>query len=349
MSATTTLTMANTKKEMLEALEDARKSIQEQQKVLATSEGARKKLEERLATAEADEAVEKSPVERLNQLRLDMARELNALAGMYESELGTYQRIKLAVETKRAELKTFHDMDLAASDLEALLHAQQQRKIDFEKNMKERRDALDTEMSAARADWEQEEEAHLAHVTERKAELEKSRKREQEEYEYLRNRERDRKENEMKDRLAQIQRDIQERTASFDFSVKTREGELTRREETIAEQEAELTKLRLLVERFAGEKEASIGSACEELTQRLEADFRKSEMLMQARFDGERNVLQSRITLYEKQLAELMAQLSESAKKQDLAYEKVQDIASKAVAAAKREIISISSEKSAKE
>jgi len=338
MSKLTDVTMGNTKKEMLDAFESAKERIQEQQKALSASEAARKKLEAQAFTIEADKAIEQSPVERLNQLRSDMVRELNALAGMYESELVAYQRVKLAGEAKQAELKTLHEIDVAASDLEALISAQQQQKVDFEQTMHVRR-----------KEWEQEEKAHLERTAQQKSDIEMSRKREAEEYAYSTKRERDRQENEFKDQMERIQQEIKEKSASFDLSVKTKEDELSRREGTVAEREAELADLGQRVEQFANEKEAAVKSACGELSKRLESDFQNREALMQARFDGERNVMLSKIEVYEKQLAELVSQLSESAQKQEHAYEKVQDIASKAVAAAKREIISIPADTSTKE
>jgi uncharacterized coiled-coil protein SlyX len=58
---------------------------------------------------------------------------------------------------------------------------------------------------------------------------------------------------------------------------------------------------------------------------------------MEARFEGERNVLMGKIEALEKMVASQAAQISDLAKKNELAYEKVQDIANRAVTAARRE------------
>ncbi|MEJ2726875.1 MAG: hypothetical protein P8175_20025 [Deltaproteobacteria bacterium] len=60
---------------------------------------------------------------------------------------------------------------------------------------------------------------------------------------------------------------------------------------------------------------------------------------MESRFEGEKNVLSSRIESLEKQLKSQDAQIADLSRKHELAYEKVQDIANRAVAAAKREYI----------
>ena len=62
---------------------------------------------------------------------------------------------------------------------------------------------------------------------------------------------------------------------------------------------------------------------------------------MEARFEGERNVLMGKIEALEKMVASQAAQINDLAKKNELAYEKVQDIANRAVTSARREIYSV--------
>ena len=58
---------------------------------------------------------------------------------------------------------------------------------------------------------------------------------------------------------------------------------------------------------------------------------------MEARFEGEKNVLLGKIEALEKMVASQAAQISDLAKKSELAYEKVQDIANRAVTGARRD------------
>jgi uncharacterized coiled-coil protein SlyX len=58
---------------------------------------------------------------------------------------------------------------------------------------------------------------------------------------------------------------------------------------------------------------------------------------MESRFEGEKNVLAARIESLNNLVTSQAAQISDLAKKHEQAYEKVQDIANRAVAAAKRE------------
>jgi len=69
---------------------------------------------------------------------------------------------------------------------------------------------------------------------------------------------------------------------------------------------------------------------------RLTRDFESDKALIQARFDGEKNVLVGKIEALEKMAASQAALIADLSKKSELAYEKVQDIANRAVTAARR-------------
>ena len=74
---------------------------------------------------------------------------------------------------------------------------------------------------------------------------------------------------------------------------------------------------------------------------RLTADFEKIEALLKATFEGGKNVLLSKIESLEGVVQSQAAQISELSRRNEQAYEKVQDIANKAVPSAHREIISL--------
>jgi hypothetical protein len=75
-------------------------------------------------------------------------------------------------------------------------------------------------------------------------------------------------------------------------------------------------------------------------TERLTSDFGQTRVLLEAKHEGEKNVLTSKIESLEKLVSSQEAQVAQFAKRHEQAYEKVQDIANRAVAAAKREFIS---------
>ena len=134
------VSMANTKKEMLEAYEAAKDTLKAKENDLLDAEKARKALEKKAALATADAQAAQDPVHRLHDLRSALGRELSELAERLEEEIGTYRKIQAAVAEKNDELKTLYGVETAASDLAALIEAQQARKAQFEEEM-ERREA----------------------------------------------------------------------------------------------------------------------------------------------------------------------------------------------------------------
>ena len=80
--------------------------------------------------------------------------------------------------------------------------------------------------------------------------------------------------------------------------------------------------------------------------ERLKRDFESHKALIQARFDGEKNVLVGKIEALEKMAASQAALIADLSKKSELAYEKVQDIANRAVTSARRETYSAPTQQS---
>jgi septal ring factor EnvC (AmiA/AmiB activator) len=126
------ISMANTKKELLEAYEIAKKRFESQSKDLLDAEKARKRMEKQVATATADTQAAQDPVKRLHDLRGAISRELGDLAERFEKEIETYRKIQSAIETKQAELDTIYEVETAASDLAALIEAQRAKKEQFD-------------------------------------------------------------------------------------------------------------------------------------------------------------------------------------------------------------------------
>jgi chromosome segregation ATPase len=107
--------------------------------------------------------------------------------------------------------------------------------------------------------------------------------------------------------------------------------ELDRREESIAARENELDELRKRTERFSDELNEVVSKAKEETAKRLSEEAKARENLMKKEFEGERNVLLTRIESLEKTIKEQTQQINRLSQNQDKAYQQVQDIAFKAV------------------
>ncbi len=332
-----TVSMANTKKDLLDAYEIAKKRFESQSKDLLDAEKARKRMEKQAATATADAQVAQDPVQRLHDLRSTISRELGDLAERFENEIETYRKIQSAIETKQAELDTIYEVETAASDLAALIDAQRIKKEQFNQEISAQKAAFEIEIQEMRTRWQREKTDHDRQITEEKASLKKERQREKEEYEYTFTREQAQRKNELEDELQTLAKEIATKRSDFELSVQERTAALDVREEAVAAREKDIDDLRKEVDGFPKRLETAVQAAVADTTKQLTRDFESEKALMQARFDGEKNVLTGKIEALEKMVGSQEAQIRDLSKKSEQAYEKVQDIANKAVSASRRD------------
>jgi chromosome segregation ATPase len=331
------VSMANTKKELLEAYETAKKRFDSQSKDLLDAEKARKRLEKKAAAATADAQAAQDPVKRLQDLRGAISRELGDLAERFENEIDTYRKIQAAIETKQAELDTIYEVETAASDLAALIDAQRAKKEQFEQEVADKKAAFETEMEELRNRWQRERTEYDRQTAEEKANLKKERQRDKEEYEYAFTREKEQRKNTLEDQLAALEKEIAAKRSDFEGSVQERTMALDAREEALVVRQKEIEGLQKEVDGFPKRLDAAVQKAVADTTKQLTRNFESEKALMQARFDGEKNVLVGKIESLERVVASQEAQIGDLSKKSEQAYEKVQDIANKAVSASRRE------------
>ena len=331
------VSMANTKKELLEAYEEAKKRVQSIGKDLLDAEKARKQMEKQVAAATADTQAAQDPVKRLNDLRGSISRELNDLAERFETEIDTYRKIQAAIDAKQKELETLYGVESAASDLAALIDAQRIKKEAFENAMVTQKSAFEADMQSMRAQWQREKADHDREVKEQAAALETQRQREKETYQYAYNREKEQRKNELEDQLQALEKELAAKRAEFENETQQRTAGLDHREIAIVEREKQMADLQKEVETFPKRSDAAVQAAVNDTTQRLNDDFENTKALMEARFEGQKNVLLGKVEALEKTVASQATQIVDLSKKSEQAYEKVQDIANRAVTASRRE------------
>lgn len=338
---TPNVTMSNTKKEMLDAYQAIKKRLQEREKQTLDAEKARKQMEKKVAEATADAQTSQDPLQRLYILKNDISRELTTLAEKFEQEIDSYRKIQAAVKEKKQELNMLYEIETAASDLAALIEAQQAKKNAFEQEMEGRQNVFKEEMQDARAKWNKEQDEREQAEKEQANFIKKQRQREKEEYEYAFVREKEQRENALEDELRALENEIKQKRKDFEQDLNQRNTEIEAREKFLAEKEAEMAHLKKDVETFPQKLITEIEEAVASTTKRLTSDFEKTRALLEAKHEGEKNVLTSKIESLEKLVSSQEAQIAQFAQRHEQAYEKVQDIANRAVAAAKREFISV--------
>jgi len=334
------VSMANTKKELLEAYEKAKKHFGSVSKDLLDAEKARKQLEKKVAAATADTQAAQDPLKRLHDLRGTISRELTELAERFETEIETYRKIQSAIETKNEELNTIYGVETAASDLAALIEAQRVKKEQFEREMQDQKGAFEAEMEEIRTHWQREKADRDRRVKEQAEAIDKQRQREKEEYEYTFARDKAQRKNTLDDALQALEKELTAKRSKFENESQNRTAELDTREKAIASREKDMETLQKEVESFPKRNEAAVQKAVADATERLTLNFKGDQALTEARFEGERNVLMGKIEALEKMVASQAAQIADLAKKNELAYEKVQDIANRAVTSARRDTYS---------
>ncbi len=156
-------------------------------------------------------------------------------------------------------------------------------------------------------------------------------KREQEEYEYNLKRERELKTNSLKDEISSLEKELAEKLQDFGKKTSAREEELQGRENTVAAAEKEMIALQVRVDNFPSELNEAVKKAAKETTERLSAEAAAQSKLMSNTFEGEKNVLTTKIQALELLTEQQMKQIEQLSSQLEKAYGKVQDIAVNAV------------------
>ena len=319
-----TLSEKNTKQEMLDAYRVLVRQLQEKR---AAELNPEKRLQEKQNEEAVAVAAELAPegVERaLGNLKADIGQSLAKIAERMASEVTRFKAVQKAVESKERELQELYGIEKAATSLAALIEAQQQKRRDFEIELGQQKEELAREIESARVEWEKERKNHDADLRERDTLEKKGREREKEEFAYLFKREQQGARDKLNDEKAGLEKEILAKRESVT-------KELAERERVVAAQEKELIDLRQKAAAFPKELESAVDKAVKEAADRLRVEAKNREELLRKEFDGERNVFAARTEALEKMNKDLSDQSAKLSKQLEAAYQKVQEIAEKAI------------------
>ncbi len=318
------LSMTNTKKELLESYEKVVKLLAEKAKAKLNPQ----KIVEEKQKKEAVKKVEEFTADKINAgisgLSEEITKLLDDLKFKLRNEIKRYEDIQKAISVKDAELKEIFEIEKSAYSLAALIEAQNTRKEDFELEFAEMKKKLSSEIEDTKKEWEKEKSEHQKIVAELKAEEDKKRKREKEEYEYNFNREKILAKNKFEDELKIREKETLEK-------LNQKEIELNEREKTISEKENEYRELKSKVDNFDKEIKLAVDAAVKEAVEKIEIEYKNKEELLKKESEGRENVLTTKIASLEKLVQEQEKKVVELSGKLDKAYQKVQDVALKAI------------------
>lgn len=318
------LSERNTKQEMLEAYQALVRQLEEKRAAELRPE---KRVEERqaqeavaVATGLAPDGVERA----LGNLKADIGKSLAEVAERMAAEVTRFKAVQKAVESKERELQELYGIEKAAASLAALIEAQNQKRQEFEIELRRQKEELAREIENTRADWEKEKKGHEAELREREALEKKARERDKEEFAYLFKREQQAARDKLNDEKAALEKEILAKRESM-------AKELAEREKAVAAQEKDLADLKQKAAAFPKELELAVAKAVKEVTDRLTLESKNREELLRKEFDGQRNVSAARIEALEKMAKDLSDQNGKLSKQLETAYQKVQEIAEKAI------------------
>jgi len=318
------LSEKNTKQEMLDAYRVVVRQLEEKRAAELNPEKRQqeKKTEEAVAVATglAPDGVERA----LGNLKADIGRSLAEIAERMAAEVARFKGVQQAVECKERELQELYGIEKAAASLAALIEAQNEKRRAFEIELGRQKEELAREIESTRAEWEKERKNHEAELREREAVEKKSREREKEEFTYLFKREQQATRDKLSDEKAGLEKEILAKRESLT-------KDLAEREKAVATQEKELIELRQRAAAFPKELDSAVDKAVTAAAERLVLEAKNREELLRKEYEGERNVAAARGEALEKMNKDLSDQNAKLAKQLEAAYQKVQEIAEKAI------------------
>lgn len=328
--------LKSTKQQLLAAYNEMRQQLEEKDKTQLKPEQKVQERKEAQVLAVAKETTAEGVIQKINQLKQEMARTLSDLGDKLAAEVEKYDQVQEAIAIKEKELKEVFEIDRAAGTLAALIEAQHREKEEFEREMAEERQQLEDEIESMREQWKVEKAEHDALVKEQDTLEAKRRQREKEEYRYAFEREQQLARDKFEDEKAKL---LAEK-AQIEQQMKTlreqTEKDLQERERQVAEREKEFQSLQAQVQEFPKRLDAAVAAATKDTTERIQREAKYQQDLLHKDFEGQKNVLTARIQSLEKAVKEQADQLAKLSQQQEAAYQKVQDVAVKAIEGASK-------------
>jgi hypothetical protein len=314
----------STKQELLEAYNGLLEEIKEMKEAGLKPEEKREERKVKETLERADSLSAEGVAQRIGGLKQEIGKMLSQIAENLEEEVSRLDGMKDAIRYREKEIQELYQIDREAASLAALIEAQSRKKLAFEEEMEERRIDLEGKIAVLRADWERERQEREAESKEWAAAEKKRREREKDEFGYTFEREQKLVTERFADEKEKLERDITLKREQL-------EKELGGRERAVAEKEAEFAELARKAAAFPKELESAVAQAVKDVSERLTTAAKNREELAKREFDGERNVLNTRIASLEKTVKDQGEQIMRLSAQLDKAYQKIEDVAVKTI------------------
>lgn len=318
------LSAANTKQEMLDAYQSLLEEMKEKKEIEAKPEERREEKKVREALESAGKLTAEGVIRRINDLKVDIGKTLSQISDSLEEEVRRFENLQTAVSAREMEIRDLYQIEQSSGTLTALIEAQNRKKAEYEENMSERKAELEGEIEQLRDRWENEKAERERETKEWNVIEKKRREREREEFQYTFERDKKQITDQLEDEKARLEKEIQLRREELGKTLQDREKNIT-------EKETELAELRKRADSFPKELENTVNGAVKEISDRLKMEAKNREELMKASFEGERNVLNTKISALEKTVKEQTDSLMKLNQQLEKAYQKIEDVAVKTI------------------
>lgn len=325
------LSTTNTKQEMLDTYNDLLAQLEEKRESEATPEQKIVDKATKQVVAVADALTADSILSNISGLKAEVGKVLTTLSDRLEQESGRYEAVKKAIIEKDKELAEIYEIQKAASSLAALIEAQNLKKEQFEADMAERKEALSSDIEETRQEWQKEKAQRILDIKEQDAVDAKKRTREKEEYDYNLQRERQLVKDSFEKEKAGLESEKEQLEREIALRREQSDREFSEREQAILRQEEELAELRDKVAAFPKELDATVAREVKLAVDKVQAEAKFKLELLQKQFEGERNVLESKIASFESLAKDQAVRIANLGEQVEKSYIQVQAIAVKAV------------------
>ena len=318
----------NTKNEILEAYFEVLEKLKEtktesrfEQKILEEN----KEILSVVSLQTSDEIVK-----NLAELKLSLVKSVEEIEGKLLSSYKNFSNLQKAVGIQTKELNDLYEIKVTADTLAALLIAQKEKNLSFEKEMHEKQQSLEQEIIQKRLFWKKEQDDFEMNRKEQESQIKKIRQREEEEYIYKRDLSRQKDRDQYTAEKSALEKELLIKRIDFEKEFEIRENKIVAHEQEFNSMKDKIEKFSLELQKIILETETSV-------TDKLKFKYDYEAKLTQKEVDGERKLFEQMIAGLEAKVKHLEIQTRELTEKTSQANLQVQDIAVKAIDGASRQ------------
>lgn len=312
----------NTKTEILEAYEKLLKEVQQAKSNVPKQVQEEKQKQE--TVKKVANTTQNSLMGEISTLKSSLTKSLDEILSSLTDEFQKLEEIRAAIKVEQQTLEDLYGLSANTDSLAAMLLVQKEKKEAFEKEMKDTKEAFTLEMNDKKLQWENEKNKQKAEQKEYVDELSKIRKREEEEYQYKLKVSRQKEQDDYNNQKNLLEKELTEKKSAFEHEISVRES-------TVKNAEAELEELRKNNREFPEKMEKELADQKQTITDNLQTKYEFDLKLIKSQNEADIRLKNQIIESLQEKIQELQTQLKVYSDKATTAEAGVKEIAMKAI------------------